>query len=388
MIKGDAVYSILRSALTSFQFFLLSVLVIQFSSLSNWGGFVNAYLVWSFFVMITNSGSKEFLVKSISKTPSNKWYLLSTNTTLRFLLNIPAIVFICLLPSEGIIEKTLMIMIVFLRVLIFTFESIIVYEKKFKISLVVELISFCMLIAIVFIAHYFKAIYPVYILAYVVISDVVKLIGYDILFKFKSNFKVSSFAPVQSFKSTLPFVISGIMGLIMNKADLYIFGIFIKDNELMAEYHILNTLSNLFLIVIGSMVMVRIKVIFRMPLVKFNLVQRVYILYSLAFVLIGLTCFYFLSPFLFHYRVSIVKLLLIALNVLVFSGYILHIYLQSRLDNMRLTNTIIGIAGLVNIICSMMLIPLFKIEGALLAVLLANLVVLIPMNYFSKNYVS
>lgn len=386
MIKGDAIFSTLRSLLGSFQFFILSVFVIKFSSLANWGGFINSYLIWSFFVMTINSGSKEFLLKQISKKPANKWPLVSNNAWLRILLNLPAFLIILFLPSIVTIEKPLMVLIIILRVFVSTFESIIVYEKAFKESFLIELFSFCFLFVFLLCALYLNALEPLSILICLIVTDFIKLLMYNRIFGFGNNFMISNFKFFEQFSIVIPFLTTGIIGLIMNKADLYIFGIFVKDNVLIAEYHILNTLSNLFLVTISAIILVRSKVLFRVSLAKFKYIQRVYSFYSFCVIIIGLTMFYFLSPLLFQYPVKFKLLIIIGLSTLFFSGYILNIYLHMRFDKLKIVNIIIAIGGFFSIIANLLLIPILSIEGALIAVLIANSIIFVGMKYTCSKY--
>jgi O-antigen/teichoic acid export membrane protein len=387
MIKQNTFYSIARSLLGSFQFFFISVMVIHYTSFTNWGAFISLYLVWSICVLLINSGTKELLVKSVSQSPAYMWPIISHNTSLRLLLSLVSIAIIITLPIGSISEKVAMVVIILSRVLTSTFEGIIVYEKEFRQSFFVELFSFVVITVLIVICSYANALQPIHILLFLIAGDLVKVICYEWVFRLFKHYVVQSFSITQSIKQMLPFSGAGIIGFVMNKADLYLFGLFITNQELIGQYHILNTLSNLLIVVVSSLIVVRNKALFRMPLDKLSGIQRVYFKHSTGLILLGLLSFYLFSPMLFQYKVTLLQLLLIAITAVVFSRYMFYINLQMRLDNMKTVNKVLTLAGLISVVAGIVLIPYFQVEGALFSVALSNGVVLVAMHQLSKKQI-
>lgn len=388
MRNSDYFYTILRSILGPFQFFLLSVLVIHFTSMANWGAFISMYLVWSIFVFLINSGTKEFLVKSISLNPSSIWLFASNNTSIRFIFSVIAGAFILVIPLGSALDKGMMMLVIILRVFIFTFEGLIIYQKVFKPSFYTELLSLLLICVLVAIGNYYGYLQPVYILTYIVLTDVFRIVIYEYNLKLFKNYSFYTFSTLQSIKELLPFLGAGILGLVMNKADLYIFGLFVTNKELIAQYHILNTFSNLLLIAVSAALTVRNKVIFRISLNKLKTIQWVYVKYSFGLILLAGISFYLFSPFLFQYSIAFIQLLLIILTVLLFSSYALYIYVLIRLDKMKQVNSIVLISGIVNVGLNFVLIPYYQIEGALIAVTISNIVMLFLTYRKVQAYIS
>ena len=388
MRNSDYFYSISRSILGPLQLFVLSLLVIHFTSLSNWGAFISIYLVWSVCVLLINSGTKEFLVKSISLNPSSIWLFASNNTSIRFIFSLLSALVVLFIPLGSTPEKVMMMSVIVLRVFTSTFEGLIVYQKVFKQSFFAELISLLLICILTAIGKYYGFLQPVYILAYIVMGDIFKVVIYEHNLKLFKNYSFNSFNVLQSIKELLPFLGAGILGLVMNKADLYIFGLFITDKELIAQYHILNTFSNLLLITVSAALSVRNKVIFRVSLNKLKTIQRVYLKYSLGLILSGGISFYLLSPFLFQYKITLVQLLLIMLTVLLFSSYALYIYVLLRLDKMKQVNSMVLVSGVTNVVLNLLLIPYYQIEGALMAVTISNMVMLFLTYRNVRAYIS
>jgi O-antigen/teichoic acid export membrane protein len=388
MRNSDYFYSISRSILGPLQLFVLSLLVIHFTSLSNWGAFISIYLVWSVCVLLINSGTKEFLVKSISLNPSSIWLFASNNTSIRFIFSLLSALVVLFIPLGSTPEKVMMMSVIVLRVFTSTFEGLIVYQKVFKQSFFAELISLLLICILTAIGKYYGFLQPVYILAYIVMGDIFKMVIYEHNLKLFKNYSFNSFSVLRSIKELLPFLGAGILGLVMNKADLYIFGLFITDKELIAQYHILNTFSNLLLITVSAALSVRNKVIFRVSLNKLKTIQRVYLKYSLGLILSGGISFYLLSPFLFQYKITHVQLLLIMLTVLLFSSYALYIYVLLRVDKMKQVNSMVLVSGVTNVVLNILLIPYYQIEGALMAVTISNMVMLFLTYRKVRAYIS
>jgi O-antigen/teichoic acid export membrane protein len=385
MINSNSVYNITRSLLGSAQFFLLSVLVIYFTSIENWGAFINSYLVWSICVLIFNSGTKDFLIKSMSVQPATIWEIISGNIKLRILGGVISSIVVLIVPIGGLVEKLFMILVIFLKVLSFTFEGLIIYHKEFKYSFFVELFSLVLMSLLIIAASYFVAINPTNLLGFIVISEVFKIVWYERLFEVFKNFSFHTESVFHYAKRMLPFIGAGIIGLIMNKIDLYIVGLLIDDNRLIGQYHVLNTFANLLIVVVSSLFTVRNKVIFRIPLSKFKNVNSMYSLYAMGLTGIGIFLFSLLSNYFFQFEVSLFQLFAIAIIVMAFSSYFLYIYLLMRVNKMYLVNKIILISGMVNMLTSVILIPYFKLEGALIAAAISNLLALALLRWYGRD---
>jgi O-antigen/teichoic acid export membrane protein len=171
----------------------------------------------------------------------------------------------------------------------------------------------------------------------------------------------------------------------MNKIDLYIVGLLIDDNRLIGQYHVLNTFANLLIVVVSSLFTVRNKVIFRIPLSKFKNVNSMYSLYAMGLTGIGIFLFSLVSNYFFQFEVSLFQLFAIAITVMAFSSYFLYIYLLMRVNKMYLVNKIILISGMVNMLTSVILIPYFKLEGALIAAAISNLLALALLRWYGRD---
>lgn len=377
MINKDSIYSLLRSFLGSFQFFVISVLVIQFTSITNWGNFISIYLVWSVCVLLINSGTKDFLVKTISKNPPQLYTVLSQSTSLRLILSIVPSVIVLVWYNNAVAVKLLMVFAIYLRVFTSSIEGLIVFQKAFKQSFYTELVAFGAICMLIFLGFQINQLSPVYILFSICFVDILKLVIYEFIFSLFKQLSLSFNSFNKSIRELVPFIGIGVIGLIMNKADLYLMGVFFSEHETIGHYQIINTLSNILIVSVSSFLLVRNKTMYRIPLQRFNKLQTVYLYYVFAFLTVACVAFYNLAPFLFHLRLPVYQLGMVLLTVLIYSKYSFDIFLNLRLDRVVVVNKVLAISAVANVLFGLMLIPLFKINGALVSVLLANVAALI-----------
>lgn len=388
MIKGDTFFSIGRSLLGAFQTILISILVIHFSSISNWGDFVSIYLIWSFCVLIINGGSKDFVIKSVSQSPAEYWSIISQNTSLRLIISIMSLLVIFLIPFASIQEKGLVMVIIILRVATSSFETLVVYEKKFKQSLTIELSSFVTLMLLIIAGGYYNALQPSFIILFMIVADLLKIISYNTLFSFSTNYQPRSFSIFQNLQSLLPFVGLSIIGLIINKADLYIFGLLVENKAQIGQYHILNSLNNIMLVLASSFLAFRSKALYRAPLRMFKSIQVTYVMHSVFLSALVTLLFYLISPWIFKFSVTPLQLILIVFTTIYFSGTQLYIYLQMRLNKLKNIHFVLSISGAVNILLNIILIPYFKVNGALASVLISNIIAFFILKLMSKKHIT
>lgn len=388
MINSVVAYSVSRSILSAFQVFLVSIFVIHFSSLSNWGSFVQIYLIAALCVLIINSGSKDYLIKTISHTPALMWEHLSANTYYRLLLNlfIPLIIF-GFLPFEPLLGAGIVGMVL-MRTLLSSYEAIIIYQKAFKRCFYIDIASLTLLCIVIICGHYYAGLNSSFLIYCFVLADLVKLVFYDYAFGFFRHLTFVRKTVTQQLTATAPFLLSGIIGFLINKADLYLFSALIKDPQLVAKYHILNTLSNMLVIVISALVQVRNKEIFRLPLHKLQTLINTYLKLGFGLCAFILTTFYLVAPVIFGFTPQPLHLLLIASSVMAFTVYMFYIQLQYRMNKVHLVNLIIGISGTIGVIIGLWLIPYYEITGALIATFIANCFVLIGLWRYSSKWLN
>ena len=215
---------------------LIPFLVIYYSEKEIWGKFVSVLLFSLIATQFINWGNKEYLLRNFSETPSEIKNTFSSNLVTRlplvFLFSIIGF-FYFKLDYGGLILIWL-----FGRFLIHSFEVLIVYEKKFVSSTVVETICFLVFILTF---HFFKSDFNLKtILILYSLYQLIKGIGYLLVFRNFIDFNRISFR-FNYYKVSFWFFLLSVLGFLTSKIDVYIVDYFL-DNKALADYQIINSL--------------------------------------------------------------------------------------------------------------------------------------------------
>lgn len=215
---------------------VIPFLVIHFSSKEIWGEFVAIFLYCLLTLQIINWGNKEYLLRKFSENPKAISVHFSQNMATRFPLVILFFgIGLFLFPSSFGFW-----ILIWLLGRYFTHgtEVLVVYEKKFNSSILIELITFGFF-GILF--YLYKNDITVYrILVIFSLYQFLKGILYFGLFKNWLTIKTFSFK-ITYFKTALPFFILSILGFLGSKIDLYIIES-LESKTITAEYQIINSL--------------------------------------------------------------------------------------------------------------------------------------------------
>ncbi|MGV3698195.1 hypothetical protein [Flavobacterium sp.] len=210
-------------------------MVIQYSSKEIWGEFVSLLLYSLLASQIINWGNKEYLLRKFSETPS----AISADFSSVLLTRSPLVLLFSLVGFFlfGIESGSYLFIWIFGRFLIHSYEVLVVYEKKFNASLVLEIASFVVFaIAISGKSSHLgtKQLVVIYSL-----YQLIKGIGYLLLFRNmisqKAHFNFTYY------KAGFWFFLLSMMGFLVSKIDVYIIEQF--GNRIMtSDYQIINGL--------------------------------------------------------------------------------------------------------------------------------------------------
>lgn len=215
---------------------LVPFLVIYYSKKEIWGEFVSILLFTLIATQFINWGNKEYLLRVFSKIPSEIKNTISSNLVTRFPL-------VILFSTIGFFYFKLDFgFYIFLwllgRFLIHSFEVLIVYEKKFVYSTIIE--SVCFLIFLLTF-YYFKSDFSLQTLVILYsLYQLIKGLSYLFLFKEIICFNKISFN-FNFYKISFWFFLLSFLGFLTSKIDVYVVDYFL-DNKTLANYQIINSL--------------------------------------------------------------------------------------------------------------------------------------------------
>jgi len=215
---------------------LLPFIVIHFSSKQVWGEFVSILLFILFAAACANFGSREFLLRQFSRQPGNfrRYFTLNFYARLPILLFLMVVAFF-IFPLEPAFFIGISLLGIYISQ---SFEAIIIFEKKFALSAILE--SILGILFFLTVLSLRLEISPALIMKIFAGMQLLKAIVF-VYFFFDAFEKKGFVLDFPLLKESLPFFLLMFMGFLASKNDVYLVGIFLNKAEL-AEYQVINSL--------------------------------------------------------------------------------------------------------------------------------------------------
>ena len=207
----------IRQVLISLFGMVIPFLVIHFSSKEIWGSFVAVFLFSLLALQFINWGNKEYLLRIFSENPGKISVAFSENLATRFpLVILFSIIGLFLFPVSYGFWITIWLVG---RFWIHSVEGLVLYQKEFNKSILIELLSF---IGFGILFYAFKSEITVYSLLVLYSSyQFFKGLLYFLLFK-KFLLLRSALFQINYFKASFYFFLLSILGFLASKIDVYI----------------------------------------------------------------------------------------------------------------------------------------------------------------------
>ncbi len=225
----------LRQLLVSLFNMVIPFLVIHYSSKAVWGSFVSLLLFSLLVLQFINWGNKEFLLRQFSQFPNK----INENYSRIFITRLPLVIL------SGLIGlfyfpvgfNALLFLWIFGRFLNQSVEALVIFEKKFNASMLIELVGF----AVFVFCMYLKQSVDVYdLLLLYSCYQVMKGIWYFLLFK--KYFTIKNIAiEWKYYQIAFPFFLLSILGFLASKVDVYLVN-HLGDTIVTANYQVINSL--------------------------------------------------------------------------------------------------------------------------------------------------
>ena len=292
-----------RSILSPVLGILFSYTIVTFFSKELWGDFVNYLLFFLIVSLISNWGSKIFLMRAFSQNPKN----IVTDWQALFMARLP-ICMLCVISVFFFFEFHLALFMIIWVVSAFvyhSFFSIIFYNRDYEKMIAIEILSFLVLLFLVYLQREnLSSLVLVQSYAiHVFVKALLAIIFYPLFFNFRS-FQFNSKLLWISF----PFFLLGISGFLQSKIDIYAYS-FYYDGKPLGEYQIISG----FFIFSQSMVMLLIfpyvKNIYRMSTKSIDLIRKNSAIYGFVLNSIVVVSIYF-ALLLFDIKLSTIQVIL------------------------------------------------------------------------------
>ena len=223
-----------RSVITPLLSIGFSFVIVHYFSKQLWGEFVAILLMMLLATMISNWGSKDFLVRAFSKNPKK----IIGNWQELFLARIPVLILflIYILLNYSISIGFWLVLWLVSSFIFHSFSSVLIYNRDYGKALFFELISFLVLISLLFIFK--NKMTLVLLIQCYAIHFTIKAVLFSVFYFNFLKFKKIRFNTIILVQSGIFFLLS-ITGFLQSKIDVYVLKFYV-DAITLGEYHIIS----------------------------------------------------------------------------------------------------------------------------------------------------
>lgn len=310
--------NLFRQMLSSGYGLIIPFFIIKWESKDLWGAFTEILLFTMFSTIVFNWGSKEHLLRKFSKIPSEIKKTFSEDLLMRLpLLMVFMVVAYLFFTAENAFWIGCWM---FGRFLSYSFEVVVLYKKKFRLSLLFETLSFFVFFCLIYFTSEKIGLSLNFLLIFYSLYQLLKGLLFTIYFKDLLSFRNARFDP-KYFKYTFSFFLLALVGFLASKLDVYLAGIFFTKKDL-SEYQIINNLL-LFTMSLTSLIYSPFtKILYRSPSQSFQKQKKLLAFIGLPVALLSSILIYFVLNLYFEFHL---KAIFIIISIL----YIYPVYIYS-----------------------------------------------------------
>ncbi len=342
--------------------FLFSIVIVRLFSTELWGSFAQTMLLVTLFSLVTSWGSKDFLLREFSRE-QRITYLWQTSIISRiaiFLLVIPVIFIFNSVSTNPL----LFLGWIFVNYVLRSFESVIVYERKFSAAIIIEVIGFLFIIITIFIFRQGITLPVLIILS--IASAGIKSISYFVLFRNQLFESLKGIFSKGQLLACLPYFLPPFIGFLQAKSDTFAVALQLSEKELGQYYVLLSLLSYCHATAVLAITPF-LKNIYRINSASFLKIRQKFILFGLGWSIICMTIIYLMLTFIYRIDLSAQTYIIAWLVLPPYFIYFLIMQDFIRRDKPYTIVILNLIAAALNFALSLFLINRFGFNGGLLS---------------------
>jgi O-antigen/teichoic acid export membrane protein len=340
--------------------FLIALFAIKLFGKENWGTMINALLSIFLIVFLISWGNKEYLVRKYSKQPSKIFYAFYSNFLTRSLL-LPLSLFLLLFFPLQIAFWSILLTI--LMHCYNALESLIIYNQKFGVQFIAEIIAFGSIISSLFFFENFSLELFLKLYCFAFILKLFIIIINLKIWKEHFSFKIS----LNEFTATFSFFMLGLSGWIVSKIDLYIVN-FTMPKEQISEYQIAITAFLLIQSLSYFIILPFNKHFYRLPEKTIQKIKKIVASVSLPIVAISTFAVWFILEKIAQLNLPTSFYILGGLSCIPTYFFIVDIMIYYRNKKETSILKINFINAFINLILTFFLIQKMGIMGAIISV--------------------
>ena len=362
---------------------LLSLIVIKKHDASLWGEYVELLLWVNIPAIIVYFGNKNYLLKAFSDRPAAVYQTWFTNLLSRGLLFVASVLIVIWIP---LFQDHLLIIILWVFLLYYNqgFESLIIHDRNFKLSIYTELSRNILLILSLLACI---SILDLRLLILLVLgAALIKAIVYSFYY-FRKFYGVRFIIDYSILLVLLPFFIPMFLGTIRSKTDAY-YGTLFFSKEDLSHYQVF--ISLMMLVQLGASYVINpfLKNFYRVKQQIASQIERQFTLLGLLVGIAFIPILYVLAQYLYGFDYSLLSYAFAFLFVIT---VFIHLLLISEFYKYNRQMSVAGMTALVaiiQIIVGYYLIHDYHIEGALATKALGQWLIIILLLLFRKKHLT
>jgi O-antigen/teichoic acid export membrane protein len=265
------------------------------------------------------------------------------------------------------------------------FEAPILFSRKFNINIIAESIGLVFTISSLLLFNTELSLNHVLLL--ITIGYVLKTIVLVIYFRTYFSFEYTLIPNFKKLQNLLPFMMLGFAAVIQQKSDM-ICVVWMSSKIEIAQYQVFSSFLLFLQSFPGLVSGPFIKNLYRLPKSSYPKIQRYFVGIGFIISILGILITYLIVTYIYHFQLSLFIYLLGFLYGLLTYFYMLKILILFKNNKQNQVMSISVLFILVNFICCLILIPILKIEGAVLANVITQLLSIFLYQYvFKKNQI-
>lgn len=360
--------------------FLISIFIVRIHSPHLWGEFAQFQIVLLLVSLVGDWGQKEFLLKNFSQGKKlSLWKTsLSTRAILFFFIS-PVLVGIYGLEI-GILLITWSAAHVFFR----SFDSIIIFTRKFTVPFALDVSSFGIIIVVIISTK--DALNVQLLISLFALVSALKGIYLLLYFRKKiteSHKPLGEYSRFQYLVESFPFFLPSVIGFLQSKIDTFTVAYFLEEESLGKYYVLMNLLMYCQLSALMLFTPYK-KNIYRLrPSAIQKIAYRSFLL-GIGWSVAGVTCIFLITKYGYRFDFDIIHFSLATLTVVPYFYYFVRLYQLFSLEKTYLVSITFSLSAMLNFIVSIVLIPRYMMEGALIANAVSQWSTLFFLEYFLR----
>lgn len=366
-VKQAFQFSISTLLLPAYSLFI-SFFVIHFFTKNLWGEFSKVILVVNLACYFLSYGNKDYLIKKFSEQPAHinqVWQQCLLSRLLLFLIVVPVLF---TLPFELSIKFLLMLWLG-IRFLYMSYDSKVVFNKKFIYTGYAETCGLVVLVLLLL--FYSSTLLLTNLVVLFVATDFIKLVVLFFLMRERNKNPISFDVNLSYLKSAFPFFLLTFCGLLQSRADQLCVNALLTTAEI-GEYQVIMSLLLYALAVPNYIIVPQLRSYYRLSKIQFKKLIINVVWLGFGFVPIIVCLIYLVLKTMYGIEINFLHAVCATLFLLPVFFYTTVVYFSFK-HNEQSFVVLITFTGIVlNVILCVLFIPKNGISGALVAAVISQ----------------